>query len=97
MATIKVLFLQQLFRTNRLRVVDSLILQRRLYCPTTVCDWCFRSVCVRPDARPVSTVVHARADERILYSHSFLVMGSECFVPQFGKVYPRHSHMSIHT
>lgn len=75
--------------------MDPFILQRRLYRATAICDWCFRPVCFCSDARPVSTVVHPRADERVLYAHRFLVMGSECFVPQSGKISPRYCGLTL--
>lgn len=70
-----VLLLQQLLRPDRLRVLDTLVIQRRLHGAPAICNWCVRPVRVCQDPGPVSAAVYAWPTERILYEDGVLDVG----------------------
>ena len=82
---LEVLILQQLFGTNRLRVLDSVTIQCRFHSPSSLGHWRLRPVCVRADSGSISTTLHAWPKERVLYQDRVLALGGQCSVPQHCK------------
>lgn len=80
----KVFLLQQLLRSNRLRILDAIIIQRRLHAPPSIRDWNIRPVRVSQDIGSISATVHARSEECVLYENCILAMGRECALSQSG-------------
>jgi hypothetical protein len=73
---------QRLFRTSRLRIVDMVILQRRLHHSSASRHRYFRPVRLCTNARPIPAIISARAVEQFLYPNGILAMDWERFLPQ---------------
>jgi hypothetical protein len=78
---ISVLVLQQLFRSNRLRILDALFLQRRLHPPPSARHRHLRSVRQRPNAGPVPSALSAWTEELLLLVKGVLDVDGERYLP----------------
>lgn len=69
-----VLPLQRLLRSNCIRILDLVILQRPFHRFATACHWYLRPIRVSTYARPIPSVVQIGADERVLHQGCVLAM-----------------------
>jgi phospholipid-transporting ATPase len=79
--TFAVLLPERLLRSNNLRILDLVTLQRRFHSPSALCHRSLRPIRLRSPPRPIPAAVPTRPERNILPNAFFFLMGWERLLP----------------